>query len=216
MVFRVFLFLVIICKTSYSEIIYNKNEIIVTKTDIELFKSIYKNETNISISDQYALKLYTLNIKKINQINQINNSIRDDIDNIIEKKFSNKNLKLDPIRAFIFYNEIQNQFVQEYFKKNFNYSNFKEISKNFKNLKVGLSLNKCLTIEELIYINENTEFLNKIYDFIMNKNTKISTIFKENLYDVCIGENAIKDMESFIFNYIKKQTESKVLDYLYS
>ena len=106
--------------------------------------------------------------------------------------------------------------INEYFKESFNYSNFIEISKNFKNLKVGLSLNQCLTIEKVVDINENTNFLSKIYDFIKDKNKIIKTKFNKNSYEICISEDSTKYIEALLYKYIKEQTKSDLLKYLYS
>ena len=76
--------------------------------------------------------------------------------------------------------------------------------KNFKNLKVGLSLNQCLTIEKVVEINENTNFLNKIYDFIKDKNKIIKTEFNKNSYQICISEDSTKYIETLLYEYIKE------------
>lgn len=214
--FRFFtLILIFFCTNLFSEIIYDK-EIIITNNDLKIFKDIYKNEYGSIISDQYAIKLYALNIKKINQISQNNFFIRDEIDKIIELKFKKQNLKSEPVRAFVFFNEIQNQLISEYFKESFDYSSFIELSKNFKNLKVGLSLNQCLTIERVIDINENTNFLNRIYDFIKDRNIRIKTVISENSYEICISEDATKYIEILIYEYIKEQTKNDLIKYLHS
>ena len=115
MVYKYLIFILLfIYNISLSEIIYDKQKIVITKNDLEIFKSFYKTEFNIDINDQDALKKYTLNLKKINKLDQSNNNLKNDIDKIIELKFNNENLKIEPVRVFIFYNEIQNEFINKW------------------------------------------------------------------------------------------------------
>ena len=217
MVYKYLIFILLfIYNISLSEIIYDKQKIVITKNDLEIFKSFYKTEFNIDINDQDALKKYTLNLKKINKLEQSNNNLRNDIDKIIELKFNNENLKIEPVRVFIFYNEIQNEFINEYYINNFYYSDFRIVAKNFDNTKVGISLNQCLTIDRFIKLDENTIFLDKIYDFIKNKDSQIIIEFNVNKYEVCITDPVVRKIEKSIYLYIKKKIEKDLLKYLYS
>jgi len=217
MVYKYLIFILLfIYNVSLSEIIYDKQKIVITKNDLEIFKSFYKTEYNIDINDQDALKKYTLNLKKINKLDQSNNNIRNDIDKIIELKFNNENLKIEPVRVFIFYNEIQNEFINEYYINNFYYSDFRIVAKNFDNTKVGISLNQCLTIDRFIELDENTIFLDKLYDFIKNKDSKIIIEFNVNKYEVCITDPVVRKIEKSIYLYIKKKIEEDLLKYLHS
>jgi len=217
MVYKYLIFILLfIYNVSLSEIIYDKQKIVITKNDLEIFKSFYKTEYNIDINDQDALKKYTLNLKKINKLDQSNNNIRNDIDKIIELKFNNENLKIEPVRVFIFYNEIQNEFINEYFINNFYYLDFRIVAKNFDNTKVGISLNQCLTIDRFIELDENTIFLDKLYDFIKNKDSKIIIEFNVNKYEVCITDPVVRKIEKSIYLYIKKKIEEDLLKYLHS
>lgn len=217
MVYKYLIFILLfIYNISLSEIIYDKQKIVITKNDLEIFKSFYKTEFNIDINDQDALKKYTLNLKKINKLEQSNNNLRNDIDKIIELKFNNENLKIEPVRVFIFYNEIQNEFINEYYINNFYYSDFRIVAKNFDNTKVGISLNQCLTIDRFIKLDENTIFLDKIYEFIKNKDSKIIIEFNVNKYEVCITDPVVRKIEKSIYLYIKKKIEKDLLKYLYS
>ena len=217
MVYKYLIFILLfIYNVSLSEIIYDKQKIVITKNDLEIFKSFYKTEYNIDINDQDALKKYTLNLKKINKLDQSNNNIRNDIDKIIELKFNNENLKIEPVRVFIFYNEIQNEFINEYFINNFYYSDFRIVAKNFDNTKVGISLNQCLTIDRFIELDENTIFLDKLYDFIKNKDSKILIELNVNKYEVCITDPVVRKIEKSIYLYIKKKIEEDLLKYLHS
>jgi hypothetical protein len=217
MVYRYLIFILLfIYNISLSEIIYDKQKIVITKNDLEIFKSFYKTEFNIDINDQDALKKYTLNLKKINKLDQSNNNLRNDIDKIIELKFNNENLKIEPVRVFIFYNEIQNEFINEYYINNFYYSDFRIVAKNFDNTKVGISINQCLTIDRFIELDENTIFLDKIYNFIKNKDSKILIELNVNKYEVCITDPVVRKIEKSIYLYIKKKIEKDLLKYLYS
>jgi len=217
MVYKYLIFILLfIYNVSLSEIIYDKQKIVITKNDLEIFKSFYKTEYNIDINDQDALKKYTLNLKKINKLDQSNNNIRNDIDKIIELKFNNENLKIEPVRVFIFYNEIQNEFINEYFINNFYYSDFRIVAKNFDNTKVGISINQCLTIDRFIELDENTIFLDKIYNFIKNKDSKILIELNVNKYEVCITDPVVRKIEKSIYLYIKKKIEEDLLKYLHS
>ena len=79
-----------------------------------------------------------------------------------------------------------------------------------------MSLNQCLTIEKVVDINENTNFWSKIYDFIKDKNKIIKTKFNKNSYEICISEDSTKYIEALLYKYIKEQTKSDLLKYLYS
>ena len=95
MVFRlliiIFLFAI---KISYSNIIYDKNEILIIDIEMNNYMNLYENNFGIKISKNEAIK-NIVNIKKTIKFLQNNNPIfLSNIDIQIEKEFSKKFLMI--------------------------------------------------------------------------------------------------------------------------
>ena len=78
-----------------------------------------------------------------------------------------------------------------------------------------MSFNNCLTIEKIIDLKNNTDFIdNYLYNLKNNKRDFQITI-DGNLYNVCVDEANFRLIENIIVNYIQAQTDIDFRNFVY-
>ena len=216
MVYKLLLFVVVfIIKTAYSNIIYDKNNILITDIEMNKYLNFYKNTYENSISKNEAIKNIVIIKNTINflQINNPNYLSRLDI--LIEKEYT-KEIFYDQVSLhFIRFQKIRNEFIFEYFNNDFDIKDFENVLSNFENLRIPISKNDCLTIEKLHDVRNDEQFVKDLFENI-KKNQKILQIIIDNeIYNTCINAKLFNNLEKEIIKYIQNKTEKDFNDFIY-
>ena len=78
-----------------------------------------------------------------------------------------------------------------------------------------ISKNKCLTIEKTQKFNENRFFLNNFYENFKEGKNSFKAKIENDLFDVCITNNQIKEIENQIIKFVEKKTQSDFQKFIY-
>ncbi len=211
---RIFLFL-FSCKILYSEIIYEKNSIIITEFDIETYQQLYKENYNSEINRSSSIKDLVLinNLIKYLEIN--NKEFLNEIDNEIFIRFGQNSIKNDGIKNFLRFSRIRDEFLINYFQNKLVLTELINLFKNLENLNLPISTDNCLIIKEVIDLRDNKEFVESFYKNLKNNTRNFQVTINEIKYKVCINELAFKNIENLITQYIHTRTAIEFEKFVY-
>ena len=141
MVYRLLLFMLIFSiKTAYSNIIYDKNNILITDIEMNKYLNFYKNNFENSISKNEAIKNIVIIKNTINNLQNNNPNYLSNLDILIEKEYT-KEIFNDQVKLyFIRFQKIRNEFISEYFNNKLDIKDLKNIFSNFYFLTLTLIL----------------------------------------------------------------------------
>ena len=134
----------------YSNIIYDKNGISITEIEITSYLNLYKNNYGKELPKNKAIKNIVLIKKTINQILIENPEFILFVDNQIKLEFGEKVFQDEILIYFLRFQKIRNEFITDYFKNKFYVEDLEILFSSLTDLKLPISKNKCLTIEECI------------------------------------------------------------------
>ena len=194
---------------SFANVIYDKNNIIISELDLVIYKKFHNERYNVKISDTKALKDLVM-IKNLVISLEINNpdfikTIDRDISMELGINSTKSKIHLDIIRYF----KTKNYFIINYLNNNFKLNELEEVFNKFNKLELPLSDNNCLTMTNLVDLKNNNEFY-EIFFNNLNKENKIYEISIDGkLMSVCLNQRNYQIIQEEIFKYI----ESKIQKY---
>jgi len=202
-------------KIGYTNIIYDKNEIIITEIELNNYKELYKNNFGTDISNNIAIKNIVLIIKTIKFLKINNPDFISILDQNIKLEYGEKIFNNQETLNFIRFQKIRNEFISEYFQNIFSIQDLEIIFTNFDSLKLPISKNNCLTIEKLYDVRNDKNFIESFFKKIRKKNIKITTSINEELYEVCLSDKLFNNIESEIIKFIESKTEDDFDKFIY-
>jgi len=208
----IFIFIIEIC---YSNIIYDKNGILITDIEVNGYKTLYKNNYGNNITNNQVIKNIVIIKNTMNFLQKNNPVFLSNLDLKIEKEFSKEIFNDKIILNFIRFQKIRNEFISEYFKNTFNIEDLENIFSNFNSLKIPLSKNNCLTIEKLYEVRDNKQFIKNFFENLKNNKQNLILILDDETYNVCINEKFLSNLEKKIIEYIQNKTEKDFNDFIY-
>jgi hypothetical protein len=216
MVFRlliiIFLFTI---KISYSNIIYDKNEILIIDIEMNNYMNLYENNFGIKISKNEAIK-NIVNIKKTIKFLQNNNpNFLSNLDAQIEKEFTKEIFDDQGTLNFIRFQKIRNSFITEYFNNIFDFKDLEIIFLKIDNLIVPISKNNCLTIEKLHDTRNDKEFIKNLFVNLKNNQQNFEIEINDQKYKACMNEELFSNLEREIIQYIHNKTEKDFNNFIY-
>lgn len=204
--------------TSYgiSEIVYDKNKILITKIELDQYKRFYYQTSNNNIDDLNAIKNLVLLKKTIKKLEENKPEIILNLDQMILNEFG-KDVFLNKIqRDFIRYLKIRNQFIIDYYNNDLKIDDFEKIVNSFAEFNIPISDNNCLTIIEIVDVKENADFIKSLYLSFMNDKKNINININKEKYSVCINDKNYKIIESQLIKYIEFNTEDEFKKFIYN
>ena len=216
MVYRLLLiFLILTIKTSYSNIIYDKNNILITDIEVNGYLNLYKNNFGNSISKNEAIKNIVIIKNTINFLQKNNPNLLSNLDILIEKEYT-KEIFNDQISLyFIRFQKIRNEFISEYFNKDFSIKDLKNIFLNFDNLRIPISKNNCLTIEKLYDVRNDEQFVKNFFENLKNNQQNFEITIDNEIYNACINAKLFSNLEKEIIKFIQNKTEKDFNEFIY-
>ena len=210
-----FFFLISISFNSLSEILYEKDNIIITDIDIKIYQKHYKNNYGLNINNTNALKDLVLIENVINNLKKNNSEFMDKLDQQILMQYESENLGNENILNFIRFSKIRNEFIVNYFQNELNSEEIKNLFSNLDSLNLPISKDKCLIIKEILDLKNNFEFIDSYIDYLKNKSDKIMITINGNKYHVCIDSIIFKELENLIVEYIQMQINEEFQSFVY-
>ena len=216
MVYRLLLFaLIFTIKTAYSNIIYDKNNILITDIEMKNYLNLYENNFGTSISKNEAIKKIVIIKNTINFLQNNNPNYLSNLDILIEKEYTKKIFNDQVSLYFIRFQKIRNEFISEYFNNEFDIKDLKNIFSNFDNLRIPISKNDCLTIEKLHDLRNDDQFVKSFFENLKNNQQNFEIAIDNEIYNACINAKLFSNLEKEIIKFIQNKTEKDFNEFIY-
>lgn len=202
-------------KIGYSNIIYDKNEIIITNIEMNNYKDIYKTNVGVDITNNKAIKNIVLIKKTLNFLLKNNPDYIAMLDKDIELDLGKEIFNNLNLLNFMRFQKIRNGFISDYFQNTFSVEELKIIFANFENLELPLSKNNCLTVEKLHDVSNDQIFIESVFKNLKGKNQNIKTSINNEVFEVCLDDKIFKNIESEIIKFIENKTENNFDKFIY-
>tara|TARA_E500000178_G_scaffold23535_1_gene21785 strand:+ start:5202 stop:5870 length:669 start_codon:yes stop_codon:yes gene_type:complete len=200
---------------SYGNIIYDKENLLITSIELDDFIQIYNNNGIEILNKNDALKKYIFIKKILKKLKKNNPNLVKQIDTEINNQFGDLNEiqsnRLDILR----YQKIFSIYKKEYFDNDFLKSDLKKIFLEMNSLELPLSINNCNTIDRIFDFRDNNQFVDLFFKNI-KQNLNIYEINLDNTtYTICMNIETFQKLEVLIVNYLDKQIDLKLKKYNY-
>ena len=216
MVFRALLFIFLLTiKIGYSNIIYDKNNILITDIEMKNYLNLYENNFGTSISKNEAIKNIVIIKNTINFLQKNNPNYLSNLDILIEKEYTKKIFNDQVSLYFIRFQKIRNEFISEYFNNEFDIKDLKNIFSNFDNLRIPISKNDCLTIEKLHDVRNDDQFVKSFFENLKRNQQKFKIAIDNEIYNACINAKLFSNLEKEIIKFIQNKTEKDFNEFIY-
>ena len=214
--FSFFCLYFLIIFNSEANIIYDKNNIIITEIDLGYYKKLHFEKYNEIINNSKAIKNLVIIKKLVNNLKINNDKFLEKIDKEILNELDVINVKSDVIFDIIRYFKTRNEFIFNYMKNDFQRDDLENIFKTINNFNLPISSNNCLTIIKLYNFKDNSEFVDIFYESIKTQSAQIKISIENQDYYVCINEKNRKIIDKEIFRYVDFKIEDKFNEFIYA
>lgn len=215
LVFKILIFF-FITFNSLANIIYDKENIVITEFDLSYYKDIYFGKYNEEINNSKAIKNLVIIKKLIIDLEKNNNKFLKKIDKDIIDEIGEENIKSQTVFDIIRYFKTRNEFVINYFKNSFSKSDLENVFRSFENLNFPISNNNCLTMIKIIDLKNNEEFIDNFFTSIKKQSDIIRISNDNENYNVCINQLNRNIIDKEILKYIEFKTEDEFNKFLYA
>ena len=218
MVIKVFfklLVLLFLFKYSYANIIYDKNNIVITEFDIEIYQQLYKQNYNLDINKSNSLKDLVLIYNLINNLESNNPEFLNKVDSEILIRLGQNSFENDGIKNFLRFSRIRDEFIINYFQNKLELIELINLFKNLDSLELPISNNDCLIINDIVDLKDNEKFVENFFKNLKNNNQNFQIMVGNIEYKVCIDELKYRNIENLIVEYIQIQTAEEFEKFVY-
>jgi len=210
-----FILLFIFSLKAYSNIIYDKNNIIITEIELKQFKNLYLETKKINLNQESAIKNLVIQRKVIDTLLKTQFEVIKKIDDVIISEFGRTNYENKITRDFLRYIKIRNEFIIDYFNKDLDIDEVRFVLSNFKNFKLPISNNNCLTLLKSIDMRANASFIESFFLNFKNKTSNYRVNINGDSYNVCMSTEDFTLIESEIIKYIENITQKSFNTFIY-
>ena len=200
---------------SYSNIVYDKNDIIISNIDLNYYTQLYFENFGEEINKSNAIKNIVIIKNLINYFKKNNPNFLIRVDNVLIKEYGDKKMNIQMVKDFFRYFKIKNEFIYEYYYSKFNIKDLEYIFNTYEKIELPISNNNCLTMLKLNNFKRNKEFLNNFYENLKKEIKKYEVTIDNIRYDVCINSKNYKSIESSILKYIDSKTKDEFKKFVY-
>ncbi len=212
--FTIFITL-LISLNSYSNIIYDKKNIVITELDLEYYKQLHYQKFESEINNSNALKTLVIVKKLIENLKMNNPDFINKIDENIFKEVKKEDINSEIILDIVRYFNIRNEFVYDYYYNYFEIEDLEDVFYKFNKLELPISQNKCLTIIKLMNFKGNENFTNLYFKNLLTQENYYEIFIDNKKYDVCVGTKSKKMIEKEIFKFIELKIENDFERFVY-
>ncbi len=200
---------------SYTKILYQKNNIIITDIDLKIYKKFYKENYGNDINQANAIKDLVLIQNVVTNLENNNSLFIEKIDYELSMQFGKKILDDQNLKKFLRFSKIRDEFIINYFKNRLNVAEIENVFNQLDSLNLPVSLNDCLLIEEVVDLKKNKEFVNSFFYNLKNNTRDFEVDINGINYKVCINDIAFSSLEQIIVEYIQIQTNQEFEAFVY-
>lgn len=215
MVYKLILILLFFFKISYSNIIYDKNQNSVTELELNTYLELQKNFFNQNLNKNKAIKDIILIKSTINFLEKNNPDFISKLDEILKPQYRKIEIETSITKDYLRFQKIRNEFISDYFQNQFNIEDLRLIFSSMNELKLPISKNNCLTVEKIQIFNEDKNFLINFFENFRKGKRIFKTKIENELFDVCITDKQIKELENEIIRFVEKKTQAEFQKFIY-
>jgi len=216
MVYKLLLIaLIFTINTAYSNIIYDKNNILITDIEMNSYLNLYKNNFGNNFSKNEVIKNIVIIKKTMNFLQNNNPNFLSNLDILIEKEYTKEIFSDQVSLYFIRFQKIRNEFITEYFNNDFDIKDLENIFSNFGNLRIPISKNNCLTIEKLHDLRNDEQFVKNFFENLKKNQQNFEIVIDNETYNTCINEKLFSNLEKEIIKYIQNKTVKNFNEFIY-
>ena len=128
------IFIIFFYSQSYTDVIYQKNNLIITEIDIEIYQHLYKENYNQDINKSNSLKDLVLIKNLINSLEETNLEFINKIDSEILLQYGEITLVNKNVKDFYRFSRIRDEFIINYFNNTLQVEEVKSIFKRLDNI----------------------------------------------------------------------------------
>ena len=198
-----------------AKILYDKSGIIITDLDLNNYINLSTQLDQIKLDKNKAIKNLVLQKKIIKDLELNNIQYLATIDQQILMEFGQDNFNNIFIRDFIRFKKFKDEFIFEYYNNDLDFIKFKNILESLAELKLPISNNKCLTILDFIDLKNNISFQENYYKNLKNKTADYEVMINNQLFQVCINNQILIEIDKIIVQYIEMQIEDSFKSLIY-
>ena len=200
---------------SYTKILYQKNNIIITDIDLKIYKKFYMENYGNDINQANAIKDLVLIQNVVTNLENNNSLFIEKIDYELSMQFGKKILDDQNLKKFLRFSKIRDEFIINYFRNVLEVNEIKKVFESLDNLNLPVSDNNCLLINKIINLQHNMDFIENFYNSLKNDSSNFTVTINKNEYKVCIDEKIFKNIEKLIVDYIQMQTKDEFEKFVY-
>ena len=113
MAYKLIIILLLIFKTTYSNIIYDKNEKSITELELNTYIEFYKNSFNQNLNKNKALKDIILIKNTINFLEKNNPDFISSLDEALKLQFKDIEIETSIIKDYLRFQKIRNEIANK-------------------------------------------------------------------------------------------------------
>ena len=200
---------------SYSNVLYEKNNLVITEIDVNVYQQLYKNSYNLDINKANSIRDLVL-INNVIQHLEINNpEFINNIDTEISMRYGENSIKEDGTRNFLRFSRIRNEFIINYFQNKLNLIELNNVFNQFDSLDLPISIDNCLIIKEVLDLKDNKEFIESFFNNLKENTREFKITINKIPFKVCINETMYQTIEKLIVEYIQIKTADEFETFVY-
>ena len=214
--FSIFFLINLYISLGYSNIIYDKNNILITEIELNFFTDLYLQSYNKKLSKNKAIKNIILTKNLVSKLKKTNKNYLNQIDNILS---SNKNISISDNTTFYdFYRymQIKNDFLIDYYQNDLEYLEYKKTINSLSKLIIPLSEDdECLIANTQVDMSKNEVLIRFLFD---NRNKKINNFKLEldgKIFFACISNNTMNFIQQNLIIYLDEKIFLKMKRFTY-
>ena len=206
---------VIFYHQSYSNVLYEKNNLIITEIDVNVYQQLYKNSYNREINKANSIRDLVL-INNVIQNLELNNAeFIDKIDTENSIRYGESSLEEDGTKNFLRFSRIRDEFIINYFQNELNLIELNNLFNQFDNLDLPISIDNCLIIKEVLDLKDNEEFIESFFNNLKKNTREFRITINKIPFKVCINEEMYQTIEKIIVEYIQIKTADEFETFVY-
>ena len=198
-----------------AKVLYDKSGIIITDLDLNNYINLSTQLDQIKLDKNKAIKNLVLQKKIIKDLELNNIQYLATIDQQILMEFGQDNFNNIFIRDFLRFKKVKDEFIFEYYNNDLDFLKFKNILESLTELKLPISNNNCLTILDFIDLKNNISFQENYYKNLKNNTSDFEVNINDQLFQVCINNQILKEIDKIIVKYIEIQIEDSFKSLIY-
>jgi hypothetical protein len=214
---KIILLILLLCFSIniYGKVIYEKQGLVITDIDVEIYKKIYESNYGDLIGDNNALKDLVLINNVLRYLEYNNKEFLNRIDSEITLQYGIKIQSDINLRDFFRFSKVRDEFIINYFKNELVIGEIIEVFSKLDSLNLPISKNDCLIIDKIIDLKDDKKFTQNFLDNLRNNTRNFSVTLFQNDYKVCIDDINFRLIEQLIIEYIQTQTEEEFKYFVY-